>query len=142
MMISIPNDRDVFKLTIQVGEADIDDLNHVNNVVYLQWVQDVAAGHWNKVASQTLRDQCMWVVLRHEIDYTSPAIRGDVVEAFTWVDIPKGPTQIRHVLIRRAADEKMLAHAQSTWCLLEPQTGKPKRIFQEILGVFRLREGM
>lgn len=138
MMISIPSDRDVFKLTIQVGEADIDDLNHVNNVVYLQWVQDVAAGHWNKVASLALRDQCMWVVLRHEIDYSASAVAGDVVEAFTWVDMPKGPTQVRHVLIRRTSDEKMLAYAQSTWCLLEPATSKPKRIFQEILDVFRL----
>lgn len=140
-MFSPPSDRDVFKLTIQVRQEDIDELNHVNNIVYLQWVQDAAAGHWNKVAPQTLRNQCTWVVLRHEIDYAAPAVLGDLVEAFTWVDAPSGPRQLRHVSIQRASDHKVLAHAKSSWCLLDPMTGKPKRIFKEILDAFKLKEG-
>lgn len=140
-MTSPPSDKDVFKLTIQVGQEDIDALNHVNNIVYLQWVQDVASGHWNKVAPTALRNQCMWVVLRHEIDYLAPAVQGDRIEATTWVDAPSGPRQLRHVSIQRVSDNKVLAHAKSTWCLLDPETGKPKRIFKEILDVFRLKEG-
>lgn len=139
-MVLPPSDRDVCKLAIHVEAADIDDLNHVNNVVYLKWVQEVSAKHWETAASQALRRQCNWVVLRHEIDYSTPAMAGDLIEAFTWVDAPNGPRQVRHVSIQRAADHKILAHVQSTWCLLDPQTNKPKRIAHEIIDAFRLKE--
>lgn len=140
-MSIIPNDREVFKLAFTVSAKDIDDLNHANNVAYLGWVQDAAAAHWNKVASDELRSKCMWVVVRHEIDYLLSAMEGDEVEALTWVDPPLGPKQYRFVSIRRAGDHKILAYAKSTWCLLEPATGKPKRISPEIVDVFKLKEG-
>jgi acyl-CoA thioester hydrolase len=140
-MSVLPTDRDVFKLAFIVNAEDIDDLNHVNNVVYLGWVQNAASAHWSKVASTELRSQCMWVVLRHEIDYQIPAVEGDEVEAFTWVDPPNGPKQFRYVSIQRAKDQKVLAHAKSTWCLLDPTSGKPKRISEEIADAFRLKEG-
>ena len=133
-----PSDRNVFVLPIKVSTSDIDDLNHVNNVVYVGWVQDAASAHWSAVASGELRSQCMWVVLRHEIDYLAPAFEGDLLEAFTWVDSPNGPRQVRHVSIQRASDHNVLAYAQSTWCLLDPTSSKPKRISEEIANVFRL----
>src|SRR6185369_12764056 len=70
----IPSDREVFKLSFQVSPADIDELKHVNNVVYLQWVQSISYAHWNTAATEELRSKCKWVVLRHEIDYHSPAL--------------------------------------------------------------------
>ncbi|MDZ4714163.1 MAG: thioesterase family protein [Cytophagales bacterium] len=136
-----PPDRDVFRIPILVQEAHIDDLQHVNNVVYLQWVQDVAAAHWQHAASEALRKTCAWVVLRHEIDYQVPAVAGDKLIASTWVDAPKGPRQVRHVSIQRSTDGKILARAQSTWCLLDPGTGKPRRISEEIVDAFRLEKG-
>lgn len=134
-----PTDRSVYCLKLTVGPADIDDLDHVNNVVYLGWVQDAAAAHWMAVASDSLRSQCRWVVLRHEIDYVASAVLGDELEVFTWVDTPNGPRQLRHVSIQRASDHKVLAYAQSTWVLLDPTSGRPKRISDEIVETFRLK---
>ena len=57
----------VFMHTIKVASGDIDDMNHVNNVVYLRWVQDAAAAHWDAIASEELKNKYAWVVLRHEI---------------------------------------------------------------------------
>src|SRR4051812_16108015 len=92
-MLQIPNDRGVFTLEIPVQQNDIDEQNHVNNVVYVQWVQDVAYAHWKTLGSEELLSKYNWVVLRHEIDYHSPALPGDVVIASTWIDQPEGPRQ-------------------------------------------------
>lgn len=119
-------------MTLNVNHGHIDDLNHVNNVVYLSWVQDVADAHWKSAASTGLRDQCRWVVLRHLIDYHASAVEGDEIELLTWVDEATGVRQVRHVSVQRASDHKVLAYAETTWCLLDPVTGKPKRIGEEI----------
>lgn len=136
----IPSDRQVFKLIIPVTVQDIDELNHVNNVVYLQWVQDVASAHWNYAASEELKSKCMWVVLRHEIDYHSPALPGDTLEALTWIEKAQGPQQKRMVSIRRTSDQKVLVSACTSWCLLDPQTVRPKRISEEITSVLWLKD--
>ncbi|MBL7848903.1 MAG: acyl-CoA thioesterase [Cyclobacteriaceae bacterium] len=138
-MSSIPVDRQVYRLPIKVNRTDIDDLNHVNNVVYVSWIQDAAAAHWNSAASEALRRQCRWVVLRHEINYLSSAVEGEELEAFTWVDPATGVRQNRHVLIQRVSDQKVMATAQTTWCLLDPVSEKPKRIGPEIEEVIRLK---
>lgn len=66
-----------FELEILVSAADIDELNHVNNVVYVQWVQDAAKAHWETKAPKEVLDKYIWMVLRHEIDYLSQALLGD-----------------------------------------------------------------
>ena len=60
-----------------VVETDIDELNHVNNVVYLQYAQDIATAHWESVASPELQEKVIWVARRHEIDYLKQALLGD-----------------------------------------------------------------
>ena len=94
-----------------VEPGDIDDLGHVNNVVYLRWVQDVA-----------------WVVLRHEIDYQHPAVLGDQVVARTWVGTARATTFERHTEILRASDRRVLARARSLWCPVNARTGRPRRL--------------
>ena len=138
-MLEIPNDRGVFSLTIHVLPEDIDEQNHVNNVVYLQWVQEVAYAHWNTLGSEGLRNKYKWVVLRHEIDYHSPALPGDTIIASTWIDAPEGPRQRRYVSIRRQSDHRALTSACTSWCLLDAQTGRPKRVTEEITSVFGLK---
>lgn len=138
-MLDIPSDRTVFTLSIQVMPADIDELNHVNNVVYLRWVQEAAFAHWDTMAPEDMKQQCNWVVLRHEIDYHAPALSGDQVEASTWIDRAEGVRQKRYVSIRRSTDSKVLASACTTWCLLDPLTGRPKRVSNEISSVLGLK---
>ena len=119
-------------MNVKVSEADIDELDHVNNVVYMSWVLEASAQDWNSVASMELRNQCRWVVLRHEIDYLVSAVQKENLEVFTWVDIPTGARQTRHVSIQRASDHRVMAYAKSSWCLLDPSTGKPKRITEVV----------
>ncbi len=117
-----------YERVFHVAVDDIDDLDHVNNVVYLRWVQDVAAAHWESATSPAERAEIAWVVLRHEIDYKHPARPGDQVIARTWVGPPSAATFERHTEILRAADQRVLARARSLWCPVHPGTGRLRRI--------------
>ena len=125
-----------FQLTITVQTADIDELKHVNNVVYLRWVQDVAAAHWEAIASREMREKYSWVVLRHEIDYKNPAFLDDSLIARTWVGSCEGVRSVRNVKIYQSNSGKLVAEAKTTWCLLDAQTAKPKRIEDDITSIF------
>ena len=74
-----------FEMTVSVMPGDIDEQNHVNNTVYLRWVQEVATAHWRAITSTEAQEDIGWVVLRHEIDYKAPACLGDDVVLRTWV---------------------------------------------------------
>ncbi|MGA9270047.1 MAG: thioesterase family protein [Lutimonas sp.] len=116
---------------IRVMESDLDSLNHVNNVVYLQWVNDISEKHWNLLADQDLRSKYFWVVLRHEIDYMNQAVLGDQIKVVTWVGASKGVRSIRHV--EMFVKDKPLVKASSTWCLIDAKTLRPTRIREDIL---------
>lgn len=126
---------DKFSLQIQVQESDIDELGHVNNVVYLRWVQEVAAAHWEHAASVTIKTRYVWVVLRHEIDYLRPAFRSESITGYTWVGEHKGAKFERFVSLYRTGTDELLAKAKTTWCLLDSATMRPKRIEEEILSI-------
>lgn len=111
-------------------------MGHVNNVVYLRWVQEVAEAHWKKSASEELRAKYAWVVLRHEIDYASPAVLNDVLIGNTWVDLPDGAKSTRHVEIFNQTTNKLSAKAKTTWCLLSTANMRPKRIEKDITDIF------
>jgi acyl-CoA thioester hydrolase len=136
-----PIDQQVYCHPTRVTHDQIDDLNHVNNVVYLGWVQEAADSHWKAAATESLRAECRWVVLRHEINYHAAAKEGDGLSLYTWVDAANGAKQDRHVSIQRTSDGKELAYAKTTWCLLDPVTGRPKRISEEIATRLRSKEG-
>jgi len=119
-----------FNIKIEVKPEDIDELGHVNNVVYLRWVQLVAATHWNLLSTDEIRLKNIWVALRHEIDYISPAFLGGEIIGYTWVSSLEGAKSIRRVEFYFG--EKCLAKAKTNWCLLDATTLKPKRIGQDI----------
>ena len=91
-----------FEMAIAVEPADIDGLGHVNNVVYLRWVQDIAIAHWRAVASAADQEKFLWIVVRHEIDYKQPARLGDVILAKTWVGAATRIKFERHTEMLRA----------------------------------------
>ncbi len=124
-----------FNLVIKVGIDDIDTLQHVNNVVYLRYVQDVAQAHWDAISSEEMKKKYSWVVVRHEIDYKSPAFLGDELIAKTWVSSCEGVRSVRNVRVYNAA-EKLVVETKTDWCLLDAQTMRPKRIEEDILSIF------
>ena len=120
---------------IRVAESDLDALNHVNNVVYLKWVNDISEKHWNLLANEDLRKKYFWVVLRHEIDYLNQAVLEDEIKVVTWVGASKGVRSVRHVemFIEDGDENKALVRASSTWCLIDAKTLRPTRIREDVL---------
>ena len=122
-----------YEYSLTVLEKDLDALNHVNNVVYLQWVNDISEKHWNRLASEAIRKKYFWVVLRHEIDYLNQARLGEEVRIVTWVGESRGVRSVRHV--HMSVNERELIKASSTWCLIEAATQRPTRIREDILNL-------
>lgn len=124
-----------FSREIIVQKEDIDELGHVNNVVYIRWVQEVAEAHWLSVAPDELRKQYLWVVLRHEIDYRNPVLPGELVNGSTWVGKHHGARFERFVLLRNPLTQRVYAEARTTWCLLDARTKRPLRIPDSVLAL-------
>jgi len=117
-----------FEMTISVLLSDIDEQNHVNNTVYLRWVQEVATAHWQAIASSDAQEGIGWVVLRHEIDYKAPAGLGDDLILRTWVGKATRLTFERLTEILRSSDGQLLSKARTLWCPINAQTGRPVRV--------------
>ena len=123
-------------MTAPVFPADIDEQNHVNNTVYLRWVQDVATAHWKSVASIEAQNAIGWVVLRHEIDYKIPACLGDEIILRTWVGEASRLKFERFTEVRRKIDNQLLAQARTLWVPVDVRTGKPTRVSAELRAQF------
>jgi acyl-CoA thioester hydrolase len=127
-----------FEMSIAVEPADIDRQNHVNNAVYVRWIQEVATAHWKANAPAPARDEIGWVVVRHEIDYKAAAGLDDEVILRTWVVQASRATFERFVEVLRKRDRKMLAQARTLWVPINPATGKPTRVPPEIRALFSI----
>ena len=130
-----PADRHGFSIGVTAVAADIDELGHVNNAVYLRWIQDVATAHWNAVASPAHRDTYVWVVTRHEIDYLRPTLLGETLTLTTWVGQPKGARFDRYVEIS-GPDGRLRVQAVTTWAIMERASGRLARVRPEIAAPF------
>ncbi len=127
---------EIFQYQLTVPNSAIDDMNHVNNVVYLQWVQDIAKKHWESKTDDTIRNTYVWVVLNHYIEYHHPAFENDTITLQTWIDHHRGVKSERHTKIINAHTQKVLASAKTMWCLLSKETLRPIRITDEISTLF------
>ena len=117
-----------FETTFEVMPADIDERDHVNNVVYVRWVNDVAIMHWRSGATIDQQADLAWVLMRYDIDELDAAHPGDRVRACTWVGHAEGLKFERFVELTRVADGKVLAHSKTIWCPVDGRTGRPKRV--------------
>ncbi len=125
-----------FTLSITAQDADIDELGHVNNAVWVRWIQDIATAHWDAVAPPEHRAAYVWVVTRHEIDYRGNVVAGETVTGETWVpEPPKGARFDRHVRFL-GADGKAKVEAVTTWALLDRASGRLLRVRPDIAAPF------
>jgi acyl-CoA thioester hydrolase len=125
-----------FTLRITPSSADIDELGHVNNAVWVRWIQDVATAHWTAVASLDHVAQWVWVVVRHEIDYLGNVTAGETVTARTWIsDAPKGARFDRNVEFANAAG-KVVVRAKNTWALIDRASGRIARVPKDVAAPF------
>ena len=124
-----------YQHSFPVEASHLDALNHVNNVVYVNWILVAAQKHWEFLSNNEMNTRYVWVVLRHEIDYLSSAKLNDEITVNTWVQKSAGVKSERVIEIKKG--HKLLANAITTWCLLDKKTMKPIRIPSEILDLFK-----
>lgn len=129
------------RVLVTAGPADIDELDHVSNLVYVRWVQEVAQAHstavgWDQAQYRALG--AVFVVRRHEIDYVAPVLLGEEVEVVTWIAWWKGVSSERRTVVRRVRDGHVVARAATLWAFIDFASGRPRRIPDEIRGAFGL----
>ena len=130
-----------FTATIVASDADIDELGHVNNAVWVRWIQDVAVAHWNAVARPEHRDAYVWVVTRHEIDYRGNVAAGECVAVETWVaEPPRGARFDRHMRFT-GADGRVKVEAKTTWAIVDRAAGRIIRVPAEVAAPFLQARG-
>lgn len=126
-----------FQQTFTARPDDIDELGHVNNTVWVRWIQDIATAHWSNTARPDDVEQFFWVVTRHEIDYRGNVATGEKVTGETWIEgEPRGATSIRRVDFRNKPG-KVIVSAATTWAMLGRESRRLVRVRSEVLSPFR-----
>lgn len=138
-MTGAPDDawpHDAFEMHFDVPAEAIDALGHVGNLVWLQWVTDLAQRHAESLGLGL--EQCkarggVWVVRRHEVDYLRPAFHADRLRGLTWLENIRGASSRRRTLLLHDADARVAVRAATTWAWVDWRTGKPMRVPQDVV---------
>jgi acyl-CoA thioester hydrolase len=128
-----------FERRFEVLASDIDELGHSSNIAYVRWIQDAAVAHSAEVGldmAAYLRIGAVFVVVRHEIDYLRPALRGDTLKARTWISSVMAAKCLRETEITRESDGVLLAKSVTTWGFIEVASGRPRRIGDDVRSAF------
>jgi acyl-CoA thioester hydrolase len=124
----------VHRHPIGIEPADIDFMGHVNNAIYLKWVQEAVVAHWRRPAPAEAVAKHLWVALKHEITYRRPAFLDDEVVASVVVEKVHGARAFYRTLIERG--EEVLAEVRSSWCCIDAETLRPARIARDVAARF------
>lgn len=125
-----------FTTAIVATPDDIDELGHVNNAVWVKWIQQVATAHWLAVAQPAHVDAYLWVVTRHEIDYRGNVRAGETVTARTWVaDAPRG-ARFDRLMEFVGEDGQVKVAAKTTWAILDRASQRIVRVPPEVAEPF------
>ena len=132
----------VYRYGFTVPESDIDGNGHVNNVAYVQWMQDVAIRHFEASGGKPLMEEASatWVARSHHIEYLRPAYVGDLVEARTWIASFSRVRSVRRYAFVRLSDDAVLAKGETEWVFVNATTGRPKAIPEPITSLFHAAE--
>ncbi len=130
----------VYRFEIQVTSEVVDANRHVNNVAYVQWMQDAAVAHSDAVGctALTMKLGAAWVVRTHHVEYRRPAFAGDTILVLTWVTNFRKVFSLRKYKFLRVADQALLAQAETDWVLVDAQTGHARAIPEAIQSAFQV----
>ncbi|MFC3711344.1 acyl-CoA thioesterase [Sphingoaurantiacus capsulatus] len=124
----------IYEYPINVMSDDIDFMGHVNNAVYLKWVQAAVIEYWQRVAPPEAVAQHLWVALKHEITYRRPAFLDDGIIAEVIAESAQGARTFFSTLFKRG--EEVVAEVKSSWCCLDAATLRPARLAKDVLARF------
>ena len=128
----------MFRHAVAIDPADIDHMGHVNNSVYLRWVQEAVVDYWQSIAPPDAVARHLWVALKHEITYRRPTFLDDVVVAEVLAEKVDGATAMFSTVVRRG--EEVLAEIKSSWCCLDAASMRPVRLAREVVDRFVPRD--
>ncbi|MEE4153701.1 MAG: acyl-CoA thioesterase [Erythrobacter sp.] len=125
-----------FSLEFTAGPQHIDELGHVNNAVWVEWLQRLSTSHWDALARPQDKGAYFWVVIRHEIDYRGNIALGETARGTT--HIPAPPRGAKSVRLAHFTDPagKVIVSAATTWAMLDRATGRLARVRPEIIAPF------
>ena len=125
---------EAYHYPIGINAEDIDHMGHVNNSVYLRWVQDAVVDYWQSIAPPDAVAKHLWVALKHEITYRRPTFLQDTVVAEVIAERVEGVRAYFSTIVRRG--EEVLSEIHSTWCCLDAVTQRPARLAREVVSRF------
>ena len=124
----------MFRHPVAIELTDIDHMGHVNNAVYLKWVQEAVIDYWRSVAPPDAVARHLWVALKHEITYRRPTFLQDVVVAEVIAEKVEGARAFFSTVLKRG--EEVLSEIHSTWCCLDSASLRPARPARDVIGRF------
>jgi acyl-CoA thioester hydrolase len=129
-------ERPTFELSFTARHEHIDELGHVNNAVWVRWIQEIAVAHWRALAASEHDQAYFWVVVRHEVDYLRAARQGDEIAGRTWVgEAPHGARFERFVEFTGPGG-KTCVRARTVWAIIERASGRPVRVPHQVVAPF------
>jgi acyl-CoA thioester hydrolase len=128
----------IYSKLFTIPKTAIDENGHVNNVTYVQWMQDIAVEHYASIGGiQAQGPDATWVIREHRIEYLLPAFEGEKIEIRTWVENIRKVRSLRKYEFFRKADEKVLVKGETDWVFVNIKNGHPLEIPQEVVDVFK-----
>lgn len=128
----------IYSKTITIPHTAIDENGHVNNVVYVEWMQDLALEHYASIGGIAAQGpNSTWVIRKHSVEYFLPAFAGEEIEARTWVEDLRKVRSLRMYEFIRKSDGKVLVKGETDWVFMDVKTGKVKAIPAEVEEIFK-----
>ena len=130
----------VYSYEFVIPKSAFDQNGHVNNVMYVQWMQDAAVRHYEAMGGTgpTQAIGATWVVRSHMVEYLKPAFEGERVKVLTWVANLRRVRSLRRYHFVRAVDEGLLVRGETDWVFVDANSGSPRAIPAEVARMFRL----
>lgn len=131
----------IYTKTITIPPAAIDENGHVNNVVYVQWMQDIAVEHYASSGGVTAQgENATWVVREHKVEYLQPAFAGQEIEIRTWVEDARRVRSLRKYEFVRKADGALLVRGETDWVFVDTRSGRPLPIPPAVIELLAPRQ--
>src|SRR5512145_1196183 len=129
----------IYSRILTIPTSAIDENGHVNNVSYVQWMQDIAVEHYASIGGVEVQGaEATWFVREHKIEYFLPAFAGEEIEIRTWVENVRRVRSLRKYEFIRTSDSKTLVKGETDWVFVDVKTGSPRAVPESVVNIFAL----
>ncbi|MGD8402069.1 MAG: acyl-CoA thioesterase [Anaerolineales bacterium] len=130
----------IYPYEFTIPDEAVDENGHVNNVMYVQWMQDAAVRHYEAMGGRqiTIDIGATWVVRSHMVEYLRPAFAGERIKVLTWVVNMRRVRSLRRYQFIRMEDEQLLVRGETDWVFVDMEKGSPRAIPPEVSSLFKL----